>query len=159
MSICVCVHICVNNTRQEHEGAPGAGQARCQLLPAPGVGLARCKHRLIRVHPRWGRSGPDGELGTATSPGWWLEKVREAAKAASELPEPWGAVPRGWVPLVPGVLGLCRLQPGSLRDETSPCFMAEMRGSGEQRDLVEAGSAAVPRSSVSYHTLPVFPKY
>lgn len=76
MSICVCVHICVNNTRQEHERAPGAGQARCQLLPAPGVGLARCKHRLIRVHPGWGRSGPDGELGTATSPGWWLEKVR-----------------------------------------------------------------------------------
>lgn len=62
--------------------------------------------------------------------------MAEAAKAASELPEPQGAVPGGWVPLVPGMLGFCGVQPGSSREETSPCSMAEMRGPGERRDLV-----------------------
>lgn len=162
--ICVCMHICVNNICQDHERARSVGQARCQLLPAPGVVSERRKRRLIRVHPGWGLSGPwaaghchlpmlaaleDG----SESPGDPGDHSR-SSQSGARAPRAMGCSPRGWVPLVPSVLDLCKLQPGSPRDETSPCSMAEARGRGEQRDLVRGRQCS--RSSVSRHPLACF---
>lgn len=152
--VCACprlrAHACVSNTYQEHNRAPGAGEA---------FAASPCQHL------GWGWHGTN----TGWSWGWVRSQcgaghchlrtlvalespgITAEAKAASDLPEPRGEVPRGWVPLEPGVLGLCQLQPGSLGKEMCPCSVVETRGLG-----AAGGSGQRPSSSLSYHTFTWF---
>lgn len=99
--------------------------------------------------------------------GWWLERMRASPKETqgSRLKQPkkrQSSQSRGvqspGVPLVPGVRGLCRLQLGSSREETSPCSAAKMRGPGEQRDLVRCTQCSSAKIQCLLSYLSVFPK-
>lgn len=129
------------------------GTLQTQADPcAPGLGSVRPRQGSRSLPPPWAGSLRERER-VPRRPGGSRQKQPKQRQSSQShrVQSPGDGYP--WYPVCSAN---CSRVPGGRKHPLAPRRRHEAPGS--RGIWLAAGSAAVPRSSVSYHTLPVFPK-